>query len=313
MTVEHYDIIGDIHGEADKLAHLLEKLGYQCIDGVYQQARHQVVFVGDFIDRGVQQKTVLNLVRAMIDSGQAQAVMGNHEFNAICYHTSDNKGDYLRPHHKNNTQQHQAFLDDYPLGATETNEMIAWFKTLPLFLEIDGFRVIHACWEQSLIEAIKPQLDEKNCLKNQHYAQACEENNLLYEAIEVLLKGKELNLPDNAYFTDKDGTDRHQVRVKWWQNALTTYKEAAVVSASGRDRLPDLVIPEDKRFSGYPSDAPPVFFGHYWFTGELQTVADNAACLDYSAVRSGRLVAYRLNTHHVFPLKNMNFVGSDEA
>ena len=191
--------------------------------------------------------------------------------------------------------------------------MIAWFKSLPLFLEIDGFRVIHACWEQSLIEAIKPHLDENNCLKNQHYLQACDENSFFYDAIEVLLKGKELSLPNNGYFTDKDGTPRHQVRVKWWQNALTTYKEAAVVSASGRDRLPDLSIPEEKRFSGYPADAPPVFFGHYWFTGELQAVADNAACLDYSAVRSGQLVAYRLNTQQTFPLKNENFVGSDES
>ena len=35
----NYDIIGDIHGHADKLKELLHILGYQLEDGVYQHPK----------------------------------------------------------------------------------------------------------------------------------------------------------------------------------------------------------------------------------------------------------------------------------
>ncbi len=84
-----YDIIGDIHGHADELVELLELLGYQCPNGIYRHPTRTAVFVGDFIDRGPQIREVLSLVRPMCESGNALAVMGNHEFNALAYHTPD--------------------------------------------------------------------------------------------------------------------------------------------------------------------------------------------------------------------------------
>ena len=51
MTSTHYDIIGDIHGYADPLHELLEKLGYKNKQGVFGHASRQVIFLGDFIDR----------------------------------------------------------------------------------------------------------------------------------------------------------------------------------------------------------------------------------------------------------------------
>ena len=48
-----YDIIGDIHGQADKLKGLLVQLGY--VDsGEYfvPPPNHKAVFIGDLIDRG---------------------------------------------------------------------------------------------------------------------------------------------------------------------------------------------------------------------------------------------------------------------
>ena len=49
-----YDIIGDIHGHANKLAGLLDKLGY-IHDGISHIAPHghQAIFIGDFIDRAI--------------------------------------------------------------------------------------------------------------------------------------------------------------------------------------------------------------------------------------------------------------------
>jgi hypothetical protein len=247
----------------------------------------------------------------MIDNQKALAVMGNHEFNAICYHTPNEKGGYLRSHSLNHTKQHQKFLDEYPLNATETNDIINWFKTLPLFLELEGFRVIHACWDENLVAQIKPHLNENNCLKAEHYLLASQKGDFFYNAIETLLKGPELRLPADSVFTDKDGTARHNVRIQWWLNELQTYRQAAVASENFRSGLPDIELPENTRIARYPDNAPPVFFGHYWFSGTPQIVRKNAACLDYSAARTGNLIAYRFHKQQNQPLDNKNFYQSD--
>ncbi len=311
MTITHYDIIGDIHGRAEKLTNLLTKLGYQRKAGIYQKPDHQAVFVGDFIDRGSQEQQVLDIVRGMVDKGHALAVMGNHEFNAICYHTPASNGGYLRTHNHSHTQQHQAFLDEYPFASSQANDAIAWFKTLPIFLELAEFRVIHACWDVNMLAQLKPHLDSNNCLKPEYYQQASQMGSFFYQAIETLLKGPELTLPNASLFTDKDGTPRHKVRIKWWQKGLHTYRQAAVVSEQSREKLPNIAIAGTDTLTCYPEQAPPVFFGHYWFTGTPQIISANTACLDYSAARAGVLVAYRFACGQR-QLSNDNFFTSDE-
>ncbi|MEU7425583.1 polynucleotide kinase-phosphatase [Streptomyces sp. NPDC040750] len=71
-----FDIIGDIHGCASELESLLAKLGYE--DGVHPQGR-TAVFVGDLVDRGPDSPGVLRRVMAMVKSGDALCVPGNHE------------------------------------------------------------------------------------------------------------------------------------------------------------------------------------------------------------------------------------------
>ncbi|MDR6979961.1 protein phosphatase [Streptomyces sp. 3330] len=71
-----FDIIGDIHGCAFELESLLGKLGY--VDGVHPDGR-QAVFVGDLVDRGPDSPGVLRRVMAMVKSGNALCVPGNHE------------------------------------------------------------------------------------------------------------------------------------------------------------------------------------------------------------------------------------------
>ncbi len=83
-----YDLIGDIHGHAEQLETLLQKLGYKKEQGIYKHPdKRKAIFVGDFIDRGPQIREALHLVKDMCDVGHALAIMGNHEYNAICFHT----------------------------------------------------------------------------------------------------------------------------------------------------------------------------------------------------------------------------------
>ena len=109
-----YDIIGDIHGCADALLSLLRKLGYREAQGAWRHADRQVIFVGDFIDRGAKQIETVNIARRMVDAGTALAVMGNHELNAIGWFTPDpsNPRDFLRKHTQNNRNHHKVFLDE---------------------------------------------------------------------------------------------------------------------------------------------------------------------------------------------------------
>ncbi|MGW6141532.1 polynucleotide kinase-phosphatase [Streptomyces sp. NPDC055140] len=71
-----FDIIGDIHGCAFELETLLTRLGY--VDGVHPEGR-TAVFVGDLVDRGPDSPGVLRRVMAMVKSGHALCVPGNHE------------------------------------------------------------------------------------------------------------------------------------------------------------------------------------------------------------------------------------------
>jgi hypothetical protein len=109
-----YDIIGDIHGCATELSTLLVQLGYRRDDaGVHRHPERTAVFVGDLVDRGPGQLEVLQTVKAMVDHGAAHIVMGNHEFNAICYATPHplKPGDFLRTHEDpKNEEGHIAFL-----------------------------------------------------------------------------------------------------------------------------------------------------------------------------------------------------------
>ena len=76
-------IMGDIHGHGEPLKRLRHRLGYTEIDGVWRHPTRKALFLGDYIDRGPEQLEVVRVVRAMVEAGEALAIMGNHEFNAV--------------------------------------------------------------------------------------------------------------------------------------------------------------------------------------------------------------------------------------
>ena len=81
-----FDIIGDVHGCFDELAELLIKLGYVESDaGFAHPEGRKAVFLGDLCDRGTQNLQVLKTVLAMVKSGNALAVPGNHDVKLVKY------------------------------------------------------------------------------------------------------------------------------------------------------------------------------------------------------------------------------------
>lgn len=304
----NYDIIGDIHGCAKTLTALLDKLGYELNQDIYQHPTNKVIFLGDFIDRGQFQKEVIGIVRPMIQSGAALSVMGNHEFNAIAYHTYDESlGIHLREHTDKNTKQHIAFLDEYKDDKVAYDSVITWFKTLPLWLELDGLNIVHACWDKVLMDKIKTEYLGTNILSDSMLTNASTKEKWEYEAIETLLKGKEIPLPDGRSFPDKDGNPRHEIRVKWWDQTATNYRAAFMGPESAITHIPEDEIMGDHCIV-YNHDEPPVFLGHYWMEGKPTPLADNIACLDYSVAKSGKLVAYQWSGEQKIDINHYVFV-----
>jgi len=287
-----YDIIGDIHGHADALEALLDRLGYRETGGAYRQPGHHAVFLGDFVDRGPRQLRVLEIARRMLDAGTASAIQGNHEFNAICWATPSplREGAFIRPHKDANRYQHRAFLEAVGEDSPLHREMVSWFRTLPLWLELPGFRAVHACWHPGSMVLLRPWLDDRNCLTQAAIDAYAERGSPVYLALETVLKGIEVELPPGVTYFDGYGQERRISRVRWWDRAGVTYRSAALVAEHLAARIPDTPLPADKRVDY--DGAKPVFFGHYWMRGEPYLVAPDMACLDFSVAKDGWLCAY---------------------
>jgi hypothetical protein len=288
-----FDIVGDLHGQYDKLVALLSHIGYSESNGVWKHPERTVIFVGDLIDRGPKQLATVDLVRRMVEAGTARCVLGNHEFNAVAWVTPDPErpGKFLRDHHKpGNREQHQAFLNVVE-GTPRQKAITDWFKTLPLWLDLPGLRVVHACWHEDSMDVLRAVLSPTQTLTDDAVLLGSRRGHPVFEAIEVVCKGPEIALPAGTSFTDKEGKVRHEVRVRWWQDDLSTYRKAAIGPPGDMDMIPDAPMPGDR--VGHPYAGPPVLFGHYWFSGTPTVISKRFACLDFSAARDGPLVAYR--------------------
>jgi hypothetical protein len=289
-----YDILPDIHGQSEKLRKALTNLGYTERNGAWRHPDpgRTAVFLGDFIDRGPNNAEVIDIVRRMIDAGTARAIMGNHELNALQFHTKDpDTGAPLRARDDKNTRQHGSFLAEFPLGAPHTAEALDWMRSLPLFAEFGGMRAVHACWDEAHIQTIRARRPD-GTLDEDALIEAATRGSALHAAVEATAKGPEHELPEGHAFHDKDGTRRTEVRIAWWANGARSWREIAA-SVPDPDELPDSAPPRQVLSMRYPQDAPPVFYGHYWLTGANPALqAHNAVCLDYSAGRDGPLVSY---------------------
>lgn len=299
-----YDIIGDLHGHHDQLVALLRKLGYVERHKTWQHPSRTAIFVGDFIDRGTGQVPTLDIVRAMVKDGCAHALMGNHEFNAIAYWTQDpdNVHRHLRVRSAKNTAQHQAFLTEVPPDSALHQAYVDWFYSLPLWLELPGLRVVHACWHPAHMQRLAPHLGPGHTLTESLVVAASRKGRPEYEAIEALLKGLEIDLPDGVGFVDPNGLYRTRVRTKWWLDGARSYRDAALLGDELRRLLPDAAIADSLRL-GY-ADRIPLFFGHYWHTGTPAPLTPHIACVDYSVGNGGPLVAYRWDGEEVLSPRN---------
>jgi hypothetical protein len=299
-----YDLIGDVHGDTDRLGRLLGILGYRPTAGAMSHPEgRRAIFVGDLVDRGPKVAETLRMVRAMVEAGTAHMVLGNHEFNLLSLHLPNGNGGFLRPRTARNLNGVRASLAAFAGRYAELREYLEWFRTLPLYLDLGSLRVVHAEWNAELVAGV----NGRTYLDDAFLREASIKGSGAHRTIEILLKGSEVALPAGSTYTDFDGNVRHEVRICWPRPVKgRTFKQVAFGSC---DTIPDVQVPAEiaNDIKGYGADEPPVFFGHYALNDLTNAlVAPNAACLDHGCGKGGMLAAYRWNGERT--LSALNFV-----
>lgn len=280
--MKQYHIFGDIHGHAKLLVKALKTLGYKNKDGVYRNPNFKTIFVGDIINRGRQVKRVIDIVRAMVDAGQAEMVLGNHELNFIAFHTKNDKGKYLRAHNAKNVSRVRPTNRNF-LFRDELEDFIQWLRKRPLYLEKKNFRVIHACWHQASINYLEQHYPTKK-IKRKLLVACGNKSSEEYIALFSLLNGPELYM--------KSGEPSRVVKAKWWLNPEG--KTIDQLAVKHQDEFPQLFPPDYylDNFPGYKKKEKPLFIGHYALLDEPKLLKPNLCCLDFGVIQKNRLTVY---------------------
>jgi hypothetical protein len=143
------DIVGDVHGELDALLALLGHLGYD------PRGRHpdgrSLVFVGDLCDRGQDSPAVIALVRDLVDAGRAVATLGNHELNLLRGDRKDGNDWFW----SEDNPRDRKYEPRAHLPAERRDDVLAFLRRLPLALEREDLRVVHAAWDSASIALLR--------------------------------------------------------------------------------------------------------------------------------------------------------------
>lgn len=149
-----FDVIGDVHGCADELNELLDRLGYDGA-GVHPDGR-RLVFLGDLTDRGPKNVAVLRKVTGLVSRGRALYTPGNHCDKLYRYlsgrpvQTGHGLADTIRE------------LDALEPAARHrlVRAFRTMFETAPVYLILDGGRlvVVHAGILEDMIGYISPRI-----------------------------------------------------------------------------------------------------------------------------------------------------------
>ncbi|CAD5109776.1 metallophosphoesterase [Zestomonas carbonaria] len=294
-----YDLIGDVHGCAHTLERLLERLGYSRRSGVWRHPQRMALFLGDIVDRGPRVREALHLVHDMVEAGQAQCIMGNHEFYALGWSTPAPPGSgkqFVREHTPRHARLIRQTLEQFEDHPGDWRDFLGWFQSLPLLIDGGRFRLVHACWDGSLIEALRAIYPDARVDEAFVKASAVP-GSFASRVFNRLLRGTDMRLPDGLTLTSEDGFTRASFRTKFWEDDPQTYGDIVFQP----DALPDWVArtplteEEKNELLRYGEHEPLLFVGHYWRSGKPAPIRANLACLDYSAVLYGKLVAYRLD------------------
>ena len=255
------DVVGDIHGEIEALNSLLAQLGYAA-DGSHPDSR-RLVFVGDLVDRGPDSPAVLRKVRDLVEAGRAQCILGNHELNLLRGDHKHGNSWWAAPEKQS---EHPAVLATPEFRA----EIRPFLESLPLVLERDDLRVVHACWNQQSIDALRA-MEGPNVRAADLY------EHFLGKIKDHMLESKTLSFVRREWnqfaprLEDPDW-DAVMLPVKAQLDERSQMDNPLAVVTSGEERVTQKpfwaggkwrMVDRVKWWDNYDDDVP-VIFGHYW-------------------------------------------------
>ena len=126
-------IIGDIHGCYHTLIGPLSRVGYD-------SANDNLIFLGDYIDRGLNSYEVVSAIRKLqqqVGKERVVCIRGNHEQMAI---------DAVENNARDLWYYNGGAMTDesFERHGEDVASFVAWFKSLPLFCESKHFIFCHA-------------------------------------------------------------------------------------------------------------------------------------------------------------------------
>lgn len=290
------DIVGDIHGEIAALEQLIQVLGYDR-NGHHPEQR-KLIFVGDLCDRGQDSVAVIKRVKQLVDEGYAQCVMGNHELNLLTDTLREGNGWFFGSPHQDDLKP----FDSIQASIKDRQWILDFLNSLPLALESEQLRVVHACWHQGSIDQLRnsgfTSLGEAYANFAQHTAldlQALGINELIQneqQQYQHQFKDPAATLPLLQHLAEKELREQMHNPIR----VITSGAEKIALEpiyAGGRWRMIDRVPWWDSY-----TDQIPVITGHYWRnfksteekTGLLKSIdalqwygqQQNVFCVDYS-------------------------------
>jgi hypothetical protein len=185
-----------------------------------------------------------------------------------------------------------ASLEGYPDEREKV--WLPWFKTLPFFLDLPELRVVHACWHPEHL----PILDGKTLADEELLRKSSIKDTPEYLAVEAVLKGVELPLPDGKYFKDHQGNIQTKFRARWWDKGLASPTSKNMLFPPKEDfhNIP-LNQSDVSALPGYDAHEKALFIGHYYKPAgsPQEPESENIYCLDFSAANGGPLTSYRWN------------------
>jgi hypothetical protein len=221
------DIVGDVHGEIGPLRSLLVHLGYD-ENGSHRQGR-RLIFLGDLTDRGPDSPAVVDLVSNLIDSGRAQCVLGNHGLNILLNHRKP----------ENRWFWGEEFLDEDGRAAPQRlagnaiqQRVLSFFAMLPLALERDDLRIVHACWDDGMVGIVR---DESDAISVYEYHRDRIEREIVDQNLDEIDQGLQhqnrnpvkLLTSGPEERTDEaitaGGKGRNEQLVTWWNNYRSAF------------------------------------------------------------------------------------------
>lgn len=149
------DVVADIHGEFAAVLALMRHLGYS-EDGRHPHGR-RLVFLGDLTDRGEDSPAVVSLVANLLAAGRVQCVMGNDELNLL--RGLEKHGNAWFFGKTEALDRSGRLIPQVLAGEAGRKRTLDLFPGLPLVLEGDELRVVHACWDPAMVGRVRDETD----------------------------------------------------------------------------------------------------------------------------------------------------------